>query len=207
VQNRPIVLNDPTGHEGVPPWINRVLDFLNPFKYDIVFVSARGALKNAVGVEGDITIYADLKPLKEKGLRGLDETRISINTEGALSLGISENLRGAVVIGSTTTDIDDIAGVSLVGKDGYSGNIAGCYHICLGYLPGVDKNLKEKSKAFLGGWGEGWDISVNLVEISDYILKGDPAKNKLSLKLPVANKEFIEKLPVVGPAYKKYFDE
>ena len=141
VLNGPINLNDPTGHDGVPPWVNTIINALNPFPYDTWFVSARGALKNIIGVEGDITIYADLK--KEK---------VSINFESALSFGASEKLRGAVVVGSTKSDIDDIPGVGIIFKDGVSGNIAGCHILCGGIVPAVDKNLEPKTKAFLFGW-------------------------------------------------------
>lgn len=191
VTNNPIMYEDPSGHDGIP-W----LDTFNPFSFDTWFVSARGALKYYVGVEGDLTIYADTKPIKEQGIRGLADIKVSINVEGSISFGASVKLRGAVVAGSTKDDIDDIPGANLIVKDGYSGTAAGCTPnaICAGVVPGFDEDRKLKSKGVLFVFGEGFDVSANLLEVSDYFFKGDAKKKKLELQIPIANKRFLKKL-------------
>ena len=203
--NRPVNFSDPTGHDGEPTW----LDKLNPFSFDTWFISARGALKFYIGVEGDLTLYVDTKPIKEQGIRGLANIKVSLNVEGAISGGASVKLRGAVVAGSTKDDIDDRPGANLIVKDGYSGTAAGCTPngICVGIAPEFDKNFKIKTKGVLFGFGEGFDVSANILEVSDYFFKGDAKNRKVEWQVPVANRNFLEKLPLVGPAIKKYFPE
>jgi len=201
VSNNPVLYTDPSGHDGGGPnWI----DILNPLSNDTWYLSVRGALKFFIGVEGDVTFYADMKPIKEKGIRGLSEIKVSINTEGAISGGASVKLRGAVTLGSTKTKIDDIPGVSLIGKDGYSGTAAGCTPngICAGIVPGFDNKFRSKSKGVLFGFGEGFDVSANIIEVSDYFFKGDMKNRKLNLQFPIANKNFLRKMPWIG----KYFE-
>jgi hypothetical protein len=146
-----------------------------------------------------------VKPIKEQGIRGLADIKVSINFEGGLSFGASLKLRGTGVLGSTKVDIDDIPGVNLIGEDGYSGTIAGCTPngICGGIVPGVDKNLELETKGVMFGFGEGFDVSANILEVSDYLFKADAKKNKMDLQIPIANKSFLKKLPIIG----KYIPE
>jgi hypothetical protein len=166
-------------------------------------------LKHYVGVEGDITIYTDMKPIKEQGISGVDDIKVSVNFEGALSLGFSTQLKGAVVAGSTEGNIDDQIGVNLVILDQYSTNLAGCapqFAMCGGLETTFDKNLsKPISKGVLFGFGEGYDISVDLFTISDAIFEG--SKGKFKVQIPIANERFIKRVNTTFRSLQKLLAE
>ena len=191
VKNNPISFNDPTGHiDNPPPWV----DTINPFSFDTWFISIRGALKYYVGVEGDVTLYVDMKPIKQQGLLGLDDVKISVNLEGGVSLGFSTQLKGAAVVGSTKGRPEDQKGVNMIGLNQYSTNLAGCapeLAMCGGLKTVFDKQLKPTSKGVMFGLGEGYDISLDLVNISDSFLEA--SKDKIKVQIPFVNKNFFKK--------------
>jgi hypothetical protein len=118
------------------------------------------------------------------------------NLEFAVSLGASKNLKGGVVFGSADGNLGSQTGINVVGLDKQFGtNIAGCtpfHSMCAGAETTYDSSKdKLTSKGVLFGVGKGYDLSFNLVEVSDSFI--ELKEDKVNVQVPFINERFKQK--------------
>jgi len=170
-----------------------------PFSYDTVGFGAKGLLKEIVGIDGDIMLYWNMKALREWDLQNFDFT---INGESGLSAGISgEGAGGVIIYGSKGTVLDQ-SGFQLIGRDGIPLNVGGCLPIGTCGTGSFTLDVSDpdvvSSASYFVGLGEGVDLSVDIVNVSDWVVYGDPEKGNITTQIPIVNSDFLKTIPILG---------
>jgi hypothetical protein len=203
----PVKYIDPTGHwPDIPNW-------LNPFNYDTWTISTTGFVKVIAGVEINISVSIDTRPIregyKENGINGifsgLKETDITANTKVSVSAGISgEGALGVTVTGSDG-GVFTQNGVDLIGRDGVPINYSvvlppgpqssGVAIIGSTTLNQNSNNGFASSQLWGLGGGVGYvDVSGEVVSATDWFFHGNYNSKTSEWKFPYFNKDFRENL-------------
>jgi hypothetical protein len=81
-----------------------------------------------------------------------------------------------------------------------------CATACLGVGGTIDPSAQNginSSSSWTIAGGEGIDLSVDLLSVSDYVFYAGP--EKAGLHTPFLNREFVQTVPLVGPLLRQWF--
>lgn len=203
VQNRPINLNDPSGHDGIPTWLSNMTP-------NTLLIGVQGLGAAIFGLDVEPMIAVDLRPFKtfvenaQIPTMGQDVKKLwnSANAafylNGSLSAGKQAGAKVDVLnIGVTNTTIENLRDFDHIFRGNkVTGHAFGCWEICVGAEATLDRRdpkvlntvkfqIGVSLTQVAGGWG------VNLLDFSDSIAAFDTNGWKKPPHVPIFNKDYL----------------
>jgi len=179
VLNNPLRHVDPTGHGDCDPQTGEcesdngsdssdVPEWWLPFTYDTLAIDSDFVYKSIGGLEVGLTLNLNMKALRELDFDNFD---VSVNVSANVSVGLSAEVAGTIAFTGSDGAVSDQRGLSVIGFDGVSVNATGCLDVCVGGGGTIDpssaKNGFSSSSSWTVGGGEGVDLSVDVISVSD----------------------------------------
>jgi RHS repeat-associated protein len=149
----------------------------SPFSYDTLNVKLSGFGKALLGANIGFSANINMKALRELDFGNVD---MSLNADGTVSGGASAEYAAGITVTGQDGAVLDQPGVNVIMVKGVPINIGGCLDVCVAASSTINPHATNgisTSAAWTIGVGEGVDLSVDLLQVSDYALYAHPTPN------------------------------